>query len=144
MQVKEYPKIMIIHLKRFRVDPATYRHHKVSTRVPFSTTLTLGPQLKYTLKGIVVHMGQGLSYGHYYSIVKCQDKWLRFDDSEIKVVDEAYLKAFFGSPTCPEHESSWPCAYMMFYENEELSITGKKDRPRTAQPRSNHSGLLGQ
>lgn len=32
-----------------------------------------------------MHIGNGLQYGHYVSIIKCKDKWLLFDDESISV-----------------------------------------------------------
>lgn len=36
----------------------------------------------YVLKGFVVHVGSSEG-GHYYSIIKCEDGWIKFDDTRI-------------------------------------------------------------
>ena len=69
LRIKKAPPLLIVHLKRFRVDPHTLRHHKLTYRVPFPTELRIeteeskangGSNRLYKLKGVVVHMGHGL------------------------------------------------------------------------------------
>jgi len=63
------------------MDPNTLRYQKVSFRIPFPTELRIETALDeaegsgeesvlYYLKGIVVHIGQGYSYGHYFALIK--------------------------------------------------------------------------
>ncbi len=47
-------------------------------------------QYLYDLKGVVIHDG-GTEFGHYYSLIKDQDKWLEFNDS---LVTEFDMKRF--------------------------------------------------
>ena len=52
----------------------------------------------YELAGIVVHYGSGMHYGHYWSLARSKGnstlkgsqnyKWIEFDDSKIRVVDD--------------------------------------------------------
>ena len=74
----------------------------------------------YQLKGIVVHMGQGYAYGHYFAVIKKKNhSWLRYDDTSVQVADEKYLKALFGNPNesrGPGDGSNWPTAYLLLYE----------------------------
>ena len=37
----------------------------------------------YQIKGIVVHMGSGMAFGHYYALVKSEGKWLKFNDTAV-------------------------------------------------------------
>jgi ubiquitin C-terminal hydrolase len=63
---------------------------KISSKVEFRPVLDIkpfckespeNPEYQYHLKGIVVHSGTS-EFGHYYSIIKCQNEnWLKFDDS---------------------------------------------------------------
>ena len=39
----------------------------------------------YKLSSIVVHVGSGNEYGHYFAIVNINDKWFKFDDDNISV-----------------------------------------------------------
>lgn len=67
MMIKQKPKTLIIHLKRFKIDPNTLRYQKLSYRIPFPTELRIESALDevddhsqstlYYLKGIVVHIG---------------------------------------------------------------------------------------
>lgn len=53
--------------------------------------MELRPNHSYDLNGIVVHYGSGLHYGHYWSLSKTQapnSKWLEFDDTKIRVVED--------------------------------------------------------
>lgn len=38
--------------------------------------------VRYRLKGFIVHIGTSES-GHYYSLVKEGDRWIKFDDSRV-------------------------------------------------------------
>lgn len=81
MMIKKKPKTLIIHLKRFKIDPQTLRYSKLSYRIPFPNELRIESALDeiqdeenkstlYNLRGIVIHIGQGFSYGHYFALVK--------------------------------------------------------------------------
>lgn len=75
----------------------------------------------YRLKGIVVHEGQGLAFGHYYSIVKSQGKWIKFDDTRVHIISDAEAQTYFGEPpVSKQSRMGWPCAYMLLYESVEL------------------------
>ena len=41
--------------------------------------------LKYQLFGIINHVGS-INYGHYYSIIKLDNNWYEFNDSNIKKI----------------------------------------------------------
>ena len=43
--------------------------------------------LKYSLKGVIIHEGT-VSYGHYYSYVKINENWFKFNDLEVEQVSE--------------------------------------------------------
>lgn len=60
-------------------------------RIPYPNELRMdsleGPKT-YNLIGIVVHMGSGLHFGHYYSLAKSKGKWICFNDQSVKVVED--------------------------------------------------------
>jgi ubiquitin carboxyl-terminal hydrolase 9/13 len=76
MKLLKLPQILLIHLKRFKIDPTTYRYNKLGYRIPFSTEIRietgndLNKENLYKLKGVVIHCGQGLHYGHYYAMIR--------------------------------------------------------------------------
>jgi ubiquitin C-terminal hydrolase len=41
---------------------------------------------QYNLFAVVVHVGNGNDYGHYYCIVKIAGKWVKFDDDFVSVI----------------------------------------------------------
>ena len=82
-------------------------------------TSTDGVATNYHLKGIVVHAGSGMQHGHYYSLVKSQGKWMRFDDTRVEIVDDKTIQIYYGAPPISP-EAGWPCAYMLLYESEQF------------------------
>ena len=81
---------------------------------------TQGRAKVYHLKGVVIHEGQGLQFGHYYAIVKCQGKWMKFDDTRVSVIADQETQIYYGEPPQNRRSMGWPCAYMLIYESEEL------------------------
>ena len=75
MKIKKSPRILVIHLKRFKYMEQLNRHKKLSYRVVFpielklSTTLDAGDSV-YSLFAVVVHVGTGPNHGHYVSCKK--------------------------------------------------------------------------
>lgn len=74
----------------------------------------------YHLKGVVIHEGQGIQFGHYYALVKSQGRWLKFDDTRVSVLGDKDHQIYFGGPSNSKNQSGWPCAYMLLYESEEM------------------------
>jgi len=60
---------------------------------------------QYKLKGFVVHIGSSEG-GHYYSIIKCDDQWLKFDDTRVDVWNWR------------DGSFDWNNAYMLIYERQ--------------------------
>jgi uncharacterized UBP type Zn finger protein len=58
----------------------------------------------YDLKGIVVHYGTGMHYGHYWSLARTSglnQKWIEFDDFKVSVVEDKEIERYYGLP--PEY-----------------------------------------
>ena len=122
MRLKNLPKVLALHLKRFKYTEDLQRLQKLFHHVSypnflrlFNTTNSSTGSLKiYELYGIVVHIGGGAYHGHYVSIVKTQDHgWLLFDDEMVEPVDPSFVYEFFGG------EQSLACAYVLFYHESE-------------------------
>jgi ubiquitin C-terminal hydrolase len=122
------PKILIIHLKRFKV---TYNSHKkLNYAINIPSELRLDYLLKnktdsnvYNLFAIVVHVGNGIDYGHYFCLIKTCGKWFKFDDENvdvikilIKLIKNKDINEFFGNPDEEYEYNSNFCAYMLLYE----------------------------
>ncbi|RPB11416.1 cysteine proteinase [Morchella conica CCBAS932] len=111
------PRILCIHLKRFRWRRNTVRgsKQKVDAHVRFPLEgLDMGRWMDstdqverlYDLYAVVVHQGSGASSGHYYAYVKYQDEWWSInDDRAHKVTPEIVAKAK---------------AYLLFYQQKEV------------------------
>ncbi|KAL9141340.1 hypothetical protein ABFS82_14G096200 [Erythranthe guttata] len=117
LKIKKPPRILVIHLKRFKF--VEQRHKKLSYRVVFPLELKLnntveGADCEYSLSSVVVHVGSGPNHGHYVSIVKSHDRWLCFDDENVEMVDESVIQNFFGCS--PEYSSNTDIGYILFYE----------------------------
>ena len=123
MKIKRSPKILALHLKRFRYTEDLQRLQKLFHRVVYPYHLRLfnttadaeDPDRLYELYAVVVHIGIGPYHGHYVSIVKTQDRgWLLFDDELVEPVDKAFVLNFFGD------RANLACAYVLFYRETTL------------------------
>ncbi|KAF2270709.1 cysteine proteinase [Lojkania enalia] len=118
MKIKRLPKILALHLKRFKYTEDLQRLQKLFHRVMYPYYLRLfnttddaeDPDRLYELYAVVVHIGGGPYHGHYVSIIKTQDRgWLLFDDEMVEPVDKSYVRNFFGG------DNVLACAYVLFY-----------------------------
>jgi len=105
-----FPKILVIHLKRFRSALG-----KVSTFVDFPIEgLDLSPyslkkeNLKYDLYGICNHAGS-LGSGHYTAICKNEEanQWYLYNDNSVSEISESKLKS--------------SSAYLLFYQRRDIT-----------------------
>ncbi|KAF2146758.1 uncharacterized protein K452DRAFT_294301 [Aplosporella prunicola CBS 121167] len=119
MKIKRLPRILGIHLKRFKYTEDLQRLQKLFHRVVYPYYLRLfnttddaeDPDRLYELYAVVVHIGGGPYHGHYVSIIKTQDRgWLLFDDEMVEPVDKSYVRNFFGG------DNVLACAYVLFYQ----------------------------
>lgn len=119
MKIKRLPKILALHLKRFRYTEDMQRMNKLFHRITYPEQLRLfnttsdaeDPDRIYELYAVVVHIGAGPYHGHYVSVIKTQERgWLLFDDELVEPVDKSFVMNFFGD------RSSLACAYVLFYQ----------------------------
>jgi ubiquitin C-terminal hydrolase len=69
----------------------TYNSHKkLNYAINLPSELRLDFLLKnksdskaYNLFAIVVHVGNGIDYGHYFCLIKTCGKWFKFDDENV-------------------------------------------------------------
>jgi ubiquitin carboxyl-terminal hydrolase 9/13 len=126
MKVKRLPRILALHLKRFKYTEDMQRLQKLFHRVVYPYYLRLfnttddaeDPDRLYELYAVVVHIGGGPYHGHYVSIIKTQDRgWLLFDDEMVEPVDKRFVTKFFGEGLdINGHPKSLACAYVLFYQ----------------------------
>jgi ubiquitin C-terminal hydrolase len=82
-----------VHLKRFKVTNFSQKKLNYCINIPYDICLDFLLKNKenydknctYALSAIVVHVGTGNEYGHYFSIVKVSEKWVKFDDDVVTV-----------------------------------------------------------
>jgi ubiquitin carboxyl-terminal hydrolase 9/13 len=126
MKIKRLPRILALHLKRFKYTEDMQRLAKLFHRVVYPYFLRLfnttddaeDPDRLYELYAVVVHIGGGPYHGHYVSIVKTQNRgWLLFDDEMVEPVDKRFVTKFFGEGMNAQgHPVNLACAYVLFYQ----------------------------
>ena len=129
MKIKRLPRILALHLKRFKYTEDLQRLQKLFHRVVYPYHLRLfnttddaeDPDRLYELYAVVVHIGGGPYHGHYISIVKTQERgWLLFDDELVEPVDKSYVQNFFGD------RPGLACAYVLFYQETTLEAVKRE------------------
>ena len=137
MKIKRSPRILALHLKRFKYTEDLQRLQKLFHRVVYPYHLRLfnttddaeDPDRLYELYAVVVHIGGGPYHGHYVSIIKTQDRgWLLFDDELVEPVDKSYVCNFFGD------RPGLACAYVLFYRETTLEAVIKEQEVEDSQP----------
>ncbi|QIW95842.1 hypothetical protein AMS68_001360 [Peltaster fructicola] len=149
MKIKRLPKILALHLKRFKYTEDLQKLQKLFHRVVYPFHLRLfnttddaeDADRLYELYAVVVHIGGGPYHGHYVSIVKTQDRgWLLFDDELVEPVSKDYVLSFFGGEPIPGASDArqLACAYVLFYQQTTLEAVLKEQEmeshPETILP----------
>ena len=129
MKIKRLPKILALHLKRFKYTEDLQRLQKLFHKVVYPYHLRLfnttddaeDPDRLYELYAVVVHIGGGPYHGHYVSIIKTEDRgWLLFDDEMVEPVDKSFVRNFFGD------RPGLACAYVLFYQETTLEAVQRE------------------
>lgn len=137
MKIKRLPKILALHLKRFKYTEDLQRLQKLFHRVVYPYHLRLfnttdeaeDPDRLYELYAVVVHIGGGPYHGHYVSIIKTEDRgWLLFDDEMVEPVDKSYVANFFGD------RPGLACAYVLFYQETTLEAVQREQEQEGLDP----------
>ncbi|KAK7970036.1 hypothetical protein PG996_001526 [Apiospora saccharicola] len=119
MKIKRLPKVLALHLKRFKYTEDYSRLQKLFHRVVYPYELRMfnttedaeDPDRLYELYAVIVHIGGNAYHGHYVSVIKTEDRgWLLFDDEMVEPVDKHYVRNFFGD------KPGMACAYVLFYQ----------------------------
>ncbi|RMY80136.1 hypothetical protein D0862_12869 [Hortaea werneckii] len=144
MKIKRLPRILALHLKRFKYTEDLARLQKLFHKVVYPFHLRLfnttedaeDPDRLYELYAVVVHIGGGPYHGHYVSIIKTQDRgWLLFDDELVEPVDKDYVLNFFGGEAVPgvQDAKQLACAYVLFYQETTLDAVLKEQEAEGTQ-----------
>ncbi|EFW99650.1 ubiquitin c-terminal hydrolase [Grosmannia clavigera kw1407] len=119
MKIKRLPKILALHLKRFKYAENYTKLEKLFHRVVYPYQLRMfnttddaqDPDRLYELYAVVIHIGGNAYHGHYVAVIKTKERgWLLFDDEMVEPVDKHYVRNFFGD------KPGTACAYVLFYQ----------------------------
>eukprot|EP00958_Prasinococcus_capsulatus_P024550 scaffold3851_cov387-Prasinococcus_capsulatus_cf.AAC.7 len=121
MKLKRPPRVLALHLKRFKFIEQVGRYKKLCYRVVFPHELKLcntvdgcdDEDTAYHLFAVVVHVGARVDHGHYVCMVKSYDHWISFDDETVEPIEESQLQSFFGSTN--DHSGDTEHGYILFY-----------------------------
>lgn len=124
MRVKRLPRILALHLKRFKYVEQLGKFKKLSYRVVFPLELRLcntsddaeDPDRLYALFAVVVHVGSGPNQGHYVALIKSHGQWLMFDDDCVEPKDESEIQSVYG--VTQDNAQSTEAGYILFYEQK--------------------------
>ena len=132
---KTLPRMLIFVLKRFEFNYNTMKKVKINDYYEFPFELDMTKYIsepkkdtelnKYTLKSVVVHMGN-CEGGHYYAFIKNDgEQWYEFNDTQVIPSNIEALKeeAFGGEETFNnngyKHKTEKnKSAYLLFYEKK--------------------------
>ena len=139
LKFKRLPKVLAIHLKRFKWMEEAGRLQKLFHRVVYPTHLRLGAttgetkgsEKLYELYAVVIHIGSGPYHGHYVSVIKTQARgWLLFDDELVEPVPEDFVNSFYGDLP------GQACAYVLFYQESQFpdTVAGQETRAPVVKP----------
>jgi ubiquitin carboxyl-terminal hydrolase 12/46 len=127
MCLRRLPRVLTLHLKRFKYLEAIQNFSKLSHRVVFPLQLRMPNMARdaaadadaclYRLFAVVVHIGRGMNHGHYVAAVKSADRWVLFDDDLVEAIDEGVLQQLFGLSN--NTGGSTTTGYLLFYEREQ-------------------------
>lgn len=80
------PEILVLHLKRFKIDSSTYKVTKNLSFVRIPENLSIFDE-SFELKSIVSHSGDEPIMGHYVADVKVGELWATYDDHKVSQMD---------------------------------------------------------
>ena len=144
MKIKRLPRILALHLKRFKYTEDLQRLQKLFHKVVYPYHLRLfnttddaaDPDRVYELYAVVVHIGGGPYHGHYVAIIKTEDRgWLLFDDEMVEPVDKSFVRNFFGD------RAGLACAYVLFYQETTLEAI-QKELEREGKPHTEAEDIV--
>jgi len=133
LEVRSFPKILALHLKRFRFDDGARSTNmtKLCYRIVFSRELRIpssiyknGESILYSLNAVVVHCGKEINRGHYITLVRpsrYHDTWLCFDDEDVDILTSSDLDTFFGTTDSTIGRGNTESGYILFYQKVEKS-----------------------
>ena len=132
-QIQVLPKVLVCSLRRFEYDLVKGIRRKLNDLFSFPHSVDFRPfctqqdlpkdYYQYQLRGVALHIGMAEA-GHYYSIVKDGDRWLKCDDESVTNYAISDLpKEAFGGGNERAGMGFNPCAYLLVYERDNFYIS---------------------
>jgi len=129
--IEKSSHVLVIQLKRFEYDLETMQRKKVGCNFEFPLEIDISPycsknfegSTQYSLNGVVLHCGDSQG-GHYYSIVRKKNGWIRLNDSDVTTIEESIMKSeSFGSNSNDNADiNTRRCAYLLFYVRNDRDL----------------------
>ncbi|EAX88806.1 Clan CA, family C19, ubiquitin hydrolase-like cysteine peptidase [Trichomonas vaginalis G3] len=69
---------------------------------------------EYSLKSIIVHIGNDLNSGHYICVFEVSERWVYGDDAEMRPLNDTEYHTFFETGYLPGQDTA--ISYIFFYE----------------------------
>jgi len=107
VKFKTLPPVLNVQLKRFEYDYNSEQRIKLNDEVSFPLKLKMDPYLidpklveekdfviespEYDLVAVLIHSGSA-AVGHYYSFIKWENQWFKFNDETVTTADENDIK----------------------------------------------------
>jgi ubiquitin C-terminal hydrolase len=115
----QLPAVLVFQLKRFEYHSRTQPGTKLDSRFEFPDHLDMG-KVHFVLNGVVLHTGE-VNAGHYTSLVRMNETWVKFNDMEVVPITQLEFEedAFGGG------QGVRSTAYLLFYVNPESRVVGK-------------------
>ncbi|RMX67865.1 hypothetical protein DD238_000353 [Peronospora effusa] len=124
-RVKSLPSILVLHLKRFEVNPHTGALFKrcdpvippsvIDPTRSINNSASSGYESRYVLKSVIHHLGNSIDEGHYVAdVCDARGQWIRRNDThESKISEDYALQSYRSQESC----------YMFFYVKSERNRT---------------------
>ena len=151
-RVHKAPDFLVLQLKRFEYDMATWNRYKVNDKFEFPMTFDLAKLMEddtqhqeYKLTGIVVHNGTAQG-GHYTSYIRRGDHWYLFNDTNVNEVPYATVleESVGGKKQVTDYDDHLPSAYLLFYAKKEMADQPEDNEEVEAYLRQHDQDLLHQ
>jgi len=107
VKFKSLPPVLNVQLKRFEYDYNSEQRIKLNDEISFPLKLKMDPYLidpklveekdfvfespEYDLVAVLIHSGSA-AVGHYYSFLKWENQWFKFNDETVTTADENDIK----------------------------------------------------
>ncbi|KAI5179617.1 ubiquitin carboxyl-terminal hydrolase 7 [Nematocida sp. AWRm80] len=142
---KTFPPVLFLQIKRFNMDYDTGNVYKLNNKFSFPERIDLSPYSlqetepnTYSIYSVNVHQGDGMSEGHYYTYIKKNNSWYKFNDCYVtRSSAREAIEGTFGGMHEYKNKQIIANAYYLVYikdtEKEKLLDLSIQDVPENIQ-----------